>query len=206
MLPFSRLPKWMRGALLAIALCLGMGLVGVTAALAQDAPTFVVALDKLDDNKLYARTVMFAAPLENGGHFGLILNRPTQHTMAQAFPDHGPSAAVKDNIYLGGPAYSKIIFALARAAESPGAGSREVVPGVWLMTQSGAIDAFIERSPNEARYFIGLVRWKPGELREEIRGGAVALRPFDAARLFSPDTSSMYEELVPPGRKPIAES
>lgn len=202
MVPFTLLPRVFQRALLALAALLAVVMVACTAAIAQDAPTLVIALDKLDGDKVYARTVMFATPTGNGGHFGLILNRPTQHTMARVFPDHPPSAAVKENLYMGGPDFANVVFALARAKESPGAGSREIAPGLWLIIQADTIDAFIERTPNDARYFMGIVRWRPDELRDEVKGGAVMLRPLDVSRLFVPDTSKLYDELVTPNRKP----
>ena len=38
------------------------------------------------------------------------------------------------------------------------------------------VDRIIETTPNDARYFVGLMLWKPQQLEEEIRGGAWQLR------------------------------
>lgn len=173
---------------------------------ALDKPIFVVALEQLDGDLVYARSVMIAVPRPAGGHFGLILNKPSRFTMAQAFPDHGPSAAVRDPIYFGGPTAPQTVFAVTRADASPGRLSRELMPGIWLMTNAAVIDAFIEQTPNAARYYTGLVLWKPGELAEEVRRGLMVLRPVDPAKLFRPDTSTLYDELVPSGRKSPLES
>lgn len=205
-----QLPARLARAFVLVALFLVAAMVLGSAALAQgarfDGPVLVVALEQLDGNLVYARSVMIAVPRPDGGHFGLILNKPSRFTMAQAFPDHGPSAAVRDPIYFGGPTAPQTVFAVTRADASPGRLSRELMPGIWLMTNAAVIDAFIEQTPNAARYYTGLVLWKPGELAEEVRRGLMVLRPVDPAKLFRPDTSTLYDELVPSGRKSPLES
>jgi putative transcriptional regulator len=210
------LERWANPAATVIGVVIGalfiVGLLGGCApAHAQERPTLdkpvlVVALDRLDANRLYARSVMVAVPWPAGGHVGFILNKPTKMTMGEVFQDHAPSQLVKDPVYLGGPTAVGVIFAMVRADPPPGARTVQVGPGVWLLIQSEQIDEQLERAPNEARYYAGYVSWKPGELAEEIRTGQMMLRPLDPARLFAPDSSTMYDELVTPNRKPPAET
>src|SRR3989344_9374976 len=65
------------------------------------APLILVANAKLDD-AANSRTVLLAVPGKNGMHFGLILNRPGDITLAEMFPDHAPSKLVTEPLYLGG--------------------------------------------------------------------------------------------------------
>ncbi len=203
-------PQWVRDAELDLAdaraqlrrvvgLAL-MALVGVGLLLsalrvdAQDKPVFVVASPALTG--AYRGTVMLARPV-NGGHVGVILNRPSEYRLAQLFPDHPPSAAVTDPVYLGGPRLSQIISAMVRAEKAPHAKSLKLAPGIWLVFDAATVDLIIETTPNEARYYAGFVVWKPGELASEISQGMVLLRPFDPGKLFLPDTRHLHEELVP---------
>src|SRR6185369_15649654 len=39
----------------------------------------------------YRQTVLLAAPAPNGGHVGVMLNRPTRRSLASLFPEHEPS-------------------------------------------------------------------------------------------------------------------
>lgn len=171
-----------------------------------DKPTFVVALDKLDRDQFYARTVMIAAPRGGGGHIGLILNKPSPYTMAKLFPGEEAVKAVSDPVYIGGPERSDAIVAVTKAEASPGDNSLQLMPGFWLVLQGAVIDALLEKTPNAARYYMGFVIWKPGELAEEIRKGWVMLCPADPAKLFLPDTSKLYDDLVTPSRKPAVET
>jgi putative AlgH/UPF0301 family transcriptional regulator len=50
----------------------------------------------------YRQTVLLASPAPNGGHVGVILNRPTRRTLGSLFPDHEPSKKVVDPVYYGG--------------------------------------------------------------------------------------------------------
>src|SRR4051794_4925682 len=73
-----------------------------TSPAAADSPNAVVLVAKpqLQDSVL-GSSVVLVMPLASGGHAGLILNKPTQMTLGQAFPDDGPSQKVQDPVYLG---------------------------------------------------------------------------------------------------------
>lgn len=159
--------------------------------------TFVVASPRL--NGFYRGTVMLAAPIGQGRHIGLILNRPTKVRMGEEFPDHPPSTKVTDPIYFGGPVNTNAIGALVRASSAPHAKSFELAPGVWLVLDAEAVDLIMEADPNAARYFAGFVIWEPGELKEEVVTGKMVLRPVDPQKIFLQDTTNLHEELVPKG-------
>lgn len=196
--------RWFVGLLTFLLLLIALA--PLSRAQALDKPTLVVTLAKLDGDPIYARKVLVATPRPDGAHVGFILNRPTSVTMASTFPDHAPSRAVTEPVYFGGPVLAQAIIALVRSDASPIEGAVAVGPGVWALVKANLIDEFMERDPNAARYFAGYVRWKPGELAEEVRSGMVMLAPFDADKILAPDTSKMYEELVTPDRKPKLET
>src|SRR5687768_14712789 len=74
---------------------------------------------------LYARTVLLVAPFGQEQHYGFIVNRPTRFKLGEIFPGHAPSQKVAAPVFLGGPVYVRIVFALVPQAESPGPGSME---------------------------------------------------------------------------------
>src|SRR6185369_8571008 len=63
----------------------------------------------------YRQTVLIAAPAPNGGHVGVILNRPTKRSLGSLFPEHEPSKKVVEPVYYGGPFSRGALVALVRA-------------------------------------------------------------------------------------------
>jgi putative transcriptional regulator len=181
------------GIVLAAVAALGLIALGARYAYAQDKPALLVAAPALQG--MYRGTVLLAAPFPSGGHVGVILNRPSKSSMAELFPDHPPSAAVTDPVYFGGPVNQSAISALTRAESAPHPRSIELAPGVWLVINAVTIDSIIESTPNAARYYVGFVVWRPGELAEELRRGYFVLRPVDQAKLFLKDTGQLWDEL-----------
>jgi putative transcriptional regulator len=144
----------------------------------------------------YRGSVILAAPSE-GGHVGVILNRPSRVGMREAFSDCPPCSQVRDPIYFGGPVRLHVVAALTLAAAAPDATSIAMGPGVWLVVQANAIDRLIEAAPNASRYFAGHVYWAPGELAAELEQGMFHAKPLDKSKLMLPDTSNLHEQLLP---------
>lgn len=161
-----------------------------------DKPSFVVATSKLDGDAFWKGTVILARPM-GAGHVGLVLNKPGRLTLAELFPDHAPSKVVSDPVRIGGPTALGVIFALTKAEASPGLGSVEIMPGLWLATRDDVIDAIIESKGNAAIYFAGYTNWRAGLLEDEIARGLMVVVPADMERAMRRDTSNLYEEIAP---------
>ena len=144
----------------------------------------------------YRQTVLVAAPAPNGGHVGVILNRPTRRSLGSLFPEHEPSKKVMDPVYYGGPFSRGALVALVRADHTPGSGSVLLMKNLYLAFRANTIDQVIEATPNEARYFVGYVGWRPGELRGEIDRGLWSVANADLEVIFRKDTEGLWEELL----------
>ena len=144
----------------------------------------------------YRQTVLVAAPAPNGGHVGVILNRPTRRSLGSLFPEHEPSKKVVEPVFYGGPFSRGALVALVRADEAPGAGSVLLMKNLYLAFRANTIDHVIETTPNEARYFVGYVGWRPGELRGEIDRGLWTVANADLDLIFRKDTEGLWEELL----------
>ena len=149
----------------------------------------------------YRQSVVIAAPAPNGGHVGVILNRPTRRSLGSLFPEHEPSKKVADPVYYGGPFSRGALVALVRSDEPPGAGSVLLMKNLYLAFRANTIDHVIETTPNEARYFVGYVGWRPGELRGEIDRGLWSVTGAELDTIFRKDTESLWEELLQQSRR-----
>jgi putative transcriptional regulator len=153
----------------------------------------------------YRQTVLLAAPAPNGGHVGVILNRPTKRSLGSLFPEHEPSKKVIDPVYYGGPFSRGALVALVKSPGSPGAGTVPLMKNLYLAFRANTIDHVIETTPNEARYFVGYVGWRPGELRSEIDRGLWSVLDADIEVVFRKETDSLWEELLQATRRIRAE-
>ena len=149
----------------------------------------------------YRQTVLIAAPAPNGGHVGVILNRPTRRSLGSLFPDHEPSKKVVEPVYYGGPFSRGALVALVRADSAPGTGSVLLMRNLYLAFRANTIDHVIETTPNEARYFVGYVGWRPGELKREIDRGLWSVTNAEVDTVFRKDTEGLWEELLQAARR-----
>ena len=163
-------------------------------AFAQEDAMFLVAHPAFRDLE-YRQTVLLAAPAPNGGHVGVIINRPTRRSLGSLFPEHEPSKKVVDPVYYGGPFSRGALVALVRADQSPGPGTVPLMKNLYLAFRANTIDHVIEATPNEARYYVGYVGWRPGELKTELDRGIWSVLHADVETVFRKDTDSLWEEL-----------
>jgi putative transcriptional regulator len=166
----------------------------------EDEAIFLVAHPMFSDLD-YRKTVLLAAPAPNGGHVGVILNRPTRRSLGSLFPEHEPSRKVLDPVFYGGPFSRGALVALVKTDAAPGTGSVQVMKNLFLAFRANTIDQVIERAPNDARYYVGYVGWRPGELKGEIDRGLWSVINADPDVVFRKDTEGLWEELLQQSRR-----
>jgi putative transcriptional regulator len=176
------------------------------AAQAQDDEAIFLVAHPMFRDLDYRQTVLLAAPAPNGGHVGVILNRPTRRSLGSLFPEHEPSKKVVDPVYYGGPFSRGALVALVKTDSAPGAGSVQVMKSLYLAFRANTIDQVIERAPNDARYYVGYVGWRPGELKVEIDRGLWSVINADREVVFRKDTEGLWEEMLQQTRRIRAEA
>ena len=67
---------------------------------------------------------------------------------------------------------------------------------LYLAFRVTTIDEIIETTPNEARYYVGYVAWRPGELKSELDRGLWSVLGADIDTVFRKDTEGLWEELL----------
>jgi putative transcriptional regulator len=158
-------------------------------------PMILVAKRQFQD-PVWSETVLVARPLGAGRHIGFIINRPTRVTLGELFPEHAPSRKVVDPVYLGGPVSTEALFALVRRSSSPGNGSLQILPDLFLVINGDVIDRIIETEPQDARFFAGVVLWRAGELTEEVRRGLWFVLDARSELVLRKPTEGLWEELL----------
>jgi putative transcriptional regulator len=161
----------------------------------DDDSIILVAKRQLQD-KLYGSTIVLSRPIGADRHVGFIINKPTQVTLGKLFPTHEPSKKVADPVFLGGPVSPEVIFALVQGKQSPGGRSIKILDDLYLAIDSDVVDSVIEKQPAQARFFAGMVLWRPGELNDELKRGLWYTLDAKSDLALRKSTEGMWEELV----------
>jgi putative transcriptional regulator len=159
-------------------------------------PSVVLVATREFRDPLYGRTVLIARPLQGGQYVGFILNRPTRIQLTELFPGHEPSKKVHDPIYLGGPDDLNVVTALVSDRNSPGDGSMQLGPNLYLALSAQTVDHVIETASDHARFFAGVVLWQPGELDQELKHRAWYVLDLEPDMVLRKRTDSLWQELV----------
>ena len=189
--------------LLAGALALAAALAqpaGAQAPAPAEATVFLVAAPGFRDPE-YRQTVLIASPTTTGGHIGVIINKPTRASLGSLFPEHEPSKKVADPVFYGGPFSRGALVALVRTDSAPGTGSVALMKNLYMAFRANTIDHIIEATPNEARFYVGYVGWRPGELKAEIDRGLWSVLNPDPDIIFRKDTEGLWEEMLQQTRR-----
>ena len=168
---------------------------------AQDEDAMLLVAHPAFRDMDYRQTVLLAAPAPNGGHVGVILNRPTRRMLSSLFPEHEPSKKVIDPVNYGGPFSRGALVAIVRGDTSPGNGTVPLMKNLYMAFRANTIDQIIESKPNEARFYVGYVGWRPGELKGEVDRGLWSVLNADQDLVFRKDMENLWEELLQQTRR-----
>ena len=161
----------------------------------SDKTVLLVAKRALKD-PLYSSTILLAKPMPDGTHVGFILNRPTTVKLGEMFPEHEPSKKIADPLFLGGPADVNLVFAVVADHDGSRDDSLLLTPELSLAYSGGTVDRIIESESDRARFFVGLVVWRPGQLDEELKRGLWHVKEPEAKLVLRKKTDGLWDELV----------
>jgi len=153
---------------------------------------FLVAKPALTDPN-FRQTVVLLLGHEEGGAFGVVVNRPE------------PSSPLSVPLYQGGPCGGPgliLLHGFADLADSStdleDEAQREVAPGVFIGDASCLKQlAQVDKAARRVRAYRGYAGWGPDQLEREIAVGAWALVPASAELLFDIPSDELWVRLVP---------
>lgn len=153
---------------------------------------FLVATDKLNEFSL-KKSVIYITQHDSTGTSGFIVNRPTNLTINEAFPDTHASNTTNNTLYFGGPLHSQYLFILTQTEENDGLYS--VSRKVYFATGEEMKSRLHSNTTDVIRTYAGFMSWGPGQLEEELNAGDWVLAPGNTKQLFGEDTSEMWKTL-----------
>ena len=117
----------------------------------------------------FRRTVLLIGHHDEEGAVGVILNRASETTVAEAVPPLGSLVPVDDPVYLGGPVQPDAAVVVADFVDPAVADflAFDTIGFLPSETEPG-----IEDAVRRARVFAGYAGWGAGQLEDELAEGA----------------------------------
>ena len=165
---------------------------------------FLVASRWLQDSN-FGETVVFLLEAGEKGAMGVIINRRTAVSAAEALPQLTALQGRQDFLYAGGPVQPLEPLFLA-SASSPPEGSKDVLEGeVFLLRSSEAVTSLLEDpTSGSVRIFAGYAGWGAGQLEAEIARSDWHVLPGSSRWIFADDPENVWLELLEVVLRPTA--
>ena len=128
---------------------------------------FLIASPHLSDGN-FNRSVVLIVKHDDDGAFGLVLNRPTENSVAEIWKLVTETVAQSSEpVYLGGPVSGPLvaIHSLKTASES------QVLAGVHFAARKDHLEQVVNQSKKPYRLFTGYSGWGSGQLEDELKAG-----------------------------------
>jgi putative transcriptional regulator len=154
---------------------------------------FLVAKPGMPDPN-FRETVVLVVQGENSEATGVIINRPTDRSLADLLPSER-FESFSDPIFFGGPVAPQGLFALFQADKYSGA-AVTMLPGLYFAVLPDSVDALLNNPPSKIRLFSGYSGWAPGQLQAELERGDWLVVDADAPTVFRKDASRLWQDMV----------
>lgn len=154
---------------------------------------FIIASKKLDNTSL-EKTVIYLIQHSDKGSTGIIINRPTNVTINDAFPDTGASAACNGILHFGGLLHTSFLFMLTKTGFTNGL--FEVKDGIYFGTgEAIKIRLQAKKTIDKTKTYAGFMSWGPDQLEEELKHNTWIMTPANTKSIFSKNTANLWQVL-----------
>lgn len=153
---------------------------------------FLVASSLLDDPNFH-RTVLLMLEHTAEGAAGVVLNRPTDSSLATiAEPVLGEPTDWEKPIHLGGPVPGPLLVLHG----GPDGGDREVLPGVYSTVDPDRIRELVVGRVEPSLLIANYAGWGPGQLESELAEQAWYTAPATAEEVFGIEAIGGWSTVV----------
>lgn len=142
----------------------------------------------------FRRTVVLVGEHGEEGAMGVILNRPSSVTVAEAVPPLSDLVQPSDPVYVGGPVQQQAIVVLGEFDDPSNAAA--VVVGSIGFLPGEVEDAADLGGLGRVRVFAGYAGWGPGQLEEELAGEAWILVQAEPEDLFADEPDQLWSAVL----------
>ena len=163
----------------------------------DDGCYFLVARDDMPD-PMFQQTVILMVPSapDNPIIAGLIVNKPTNVTLAQVLSGLRGLQHPTAKLYYGGPVDDDEPILLERGPH-PAKGTIRLMGNLYTGSSADVISDILTHpwSPQDTRLLMGRAQWTRDQLRMEILRGAWDAMPADVDLIFKADSGAVWRGL-----------
>lgn len=153
--------------------------------------TFLIAMPNLND-PFFHRSVIYLCEHNEQGSMGLVINQPTDLSVAELIAKMNFMIADKKNyaannqwILAGGPVEAERGFILHTPSTKAFQQSQPITEQLYLTTSSDVLDSLTTAfKPEKYLIALGYAGWSAGQLEQEIKQNSWLIAPADPYILF----------------------
>ncbi len=154
------------------------------------------------DDDCFKRAVILVIDHDAEGSMGVIVNRPTDYTLADVItdPDGDPDTLADIPIYMGGPVGLNQMFFLHTLGPTIIPGCLQVASGLYFGGNYEAVKRYVacgEQTEGKIKFIVGYSGWEKGQLADEIaRHDWVIMKHPDQDMLMANHEEAMWKMAV----------
>ncbi len=157
---------------------------------------FLVASQDMPDPR-FQRTVILLLEHGENGALGLVINRPTEISLAEVLPDLADENGKQHALFLGGPVALHTLMFLVRS-KIPLDHGMPVLDNVYVSAHRPTLKQLLDKykPATNMRIYIGHAGWAPGQLDAELATGSWQLFEADPALLFHEKPTLLWKKFI----------
>ncbi len=134
----------------------------------------------LDPN--FAQTIVWIVQHDEHGAMGMILNRPLETTVSEAWEQvSSVPYPNEDPIFQGGPCEGPLIVVHRDGSR----GEPEIKDGIYVSSDADTVRSLVSDFVEPMKFFVGYAGWSPTQLESELNEGAWQVAAIDADEVFT---------------------
>ena len=146
----------------------------------------------LDPN--FWRTVVLVVEHNEEGALGLVLNRPSETTVADAVSELSGLVDPEEPLFIGGPVQPSSVIVVADF-EDPDDAALLAFDDIGILGTGSSPDE-LTVGVRQARAYVGHAGWGPGQLDSELERGDWILEPAREGDVFYAEPRELWSEVL----------
>jgi putative transcriptional regulator len=159
--------------------------------------SLLISTDALDGT-IFEKTVLLIVHHDEDGSIGIMINRPTNLTPAEVFPDIEGAGSYTGVLYFGGPLTPGRPLLIARRSEALASSAIRIADDVYLSGDASLLRSLEESQRNDgfSRIYAGSAQWGPGQLQGEVEAGAWEVALASPGYVFTEAPEALWPRLL----------